>query len=109
VLLPPLATAALPVVPPRFAVAIRPTRNVAVGRAAPVVAGRSLGEFVGIDGYYYRSSDTFSPVSGRTIAQIGMFSHAPVLITQHSDRNNITRIKRSMLNQIQQIQSLGVS
>jgi hypothetical protein len=31
------------------------------------------------------------------------------VITQHSDRNNITRIKKSMLNQIQQIQSLGVS
>jgi hypothetical protein len=32
-----------------------------------------------------------------------------LLVTQRSDRNNITRIKRSMLNQIQQIQSLGVS
>jgi len=65
--------------------------------------------FVGIEGYYYRSSDTFSSVFGRTIAQIHTFSHAPVPVTQRSDRNSITRIKRSMLNQIQQIQSLGVS
>jgi len=65
--------------------------------------------FVGIDGYYYWSSDTFSSVFGRTIAQIRTFSYAPVPVTQRSDRNNITRIKRSMLNQIQQIQSLGVS
>jgi hypothetical protein len=65
--------------------------------------------FVGIEGYYYRSSDTFGSVFSRTIAQIRTFSHAPVPVTQRSDRNNITRIKRSMLNQIQQIQSLGVS
>jgi hypothetical protein len=43
-----------------------------------------------------RCSDTFICVFGRTIAQIRTFSHAPVLITQRSDRNNITRIKSSM-------------
>jgi hypothetical protein len=52
--------------------------------------------FAGIDGYYYRSSDTFSSVFGRTIAQIRTFSNAPLLVTQRSDRNNITRIKSSM-------------
>lgn len=44
--------------------------------------GPSWVNLAGIDGYYYRSSDTFSSVFGRTIAQIRTFSNAPVLITE---------------------------
>ena len=44
--------------------------------------GASWVSMVGIDGYYYRASDTFSSVFGRTIAQIRTFSGAPVLITE---------------------------
>jgi hypothetical protein len=78
VLLPPLATAALLVVPRQWR------------------RGAAWVNFVGIDGYYRRSRDTFSSVFGRTIAQIRTFSNAPALITQRSDRNNITRIQSSM-------------
>jgi beta-mannanase len=39
--------------------------------------GASWVNLVGIDGYYYRSSDTFSSVFSRTIAQIRTFSNAP--------------------------------
>lgn len=44
--------------------------------------GASWVNLVGIDGYYYRSSDTFGSVFGRTIAQIRTFSKAPVLISE---------------------------
>ena len=44
--------------------------------------GASWVNLVGIDGYYYRSSDTFASVFGRTIAQIRTFSNARVLITE---------------------------
>lgn len=38
--------------------------------------------WVGIDGYYYWSRDTFDSVFGTTIAQIRTFSNAPVLIAE---------------------------
>lgn len=44
--------------------------------------GASWVNLVGIDGYYYHSSDTFSSVFGRTIAEIRKFSNAPVLISE---------------------------
>jgi len=37
---------------------------------------------VGIDGYYYRASDTFSSVFGTTIAQVRKFGHDPILISE---------------------------
>lgn len=36
--------------------------------------------WVGIDGYFYFSSDTFASVIGGTLAQIRTFTHAPALI-----------------------------
>ncbi len=38
--------------------------------------------WVGIDGYYYRSSDTFSSVFGKTIAQVRMLTGRPVLLSE---------------------------
>jgi hypothetical protein len=38
--------------------------------------------WVGIDGYYYRPSDTFASVFGRTIAQVRMFTGQPVLLSE---------------------------
>jgi mannan endo-1,4-beta-mannosidase len=38
--------------------------------------------WVGIDGYYFRPSDTFSNVFGRTIDQVRRFTHKPVLLTE---------------------------
>jgi mannan endo-1,4-beta-mannosidase len=38
--------------------------------------------WVGIDGYYYRPSDTFASVFGKTIAQVRMFTGRPVLLSE---------------------------
>jgi len=38
--------------------------------------------WVGIDGYYYRPSDTFATVFGTTIAQVRAFTHKPVLLSE---------------------------
>lgn len=38
--------------------------------------------WVGIDGYYYRSTDTFNSVFGTTIHQIRHFTSAPILISE---------------------------
>lgn len=44
--------------------------------------GASWVDLVGIDGYYYRPTDTYGSVFGRTIAQIRTFTDDPVLITE---------------------------
>jgi Glycosyl hydrolase family 26 len=56
--------------------------------------GAAWVNLVGIDGYYYRSSDTFSSVFGRTIAQIRTFSNAPVLITETAVGNTPDRAQQ---------------
>ena len=38
--------------------------------------------WVGIDGYYYRPSDTFASVFGRTIAAVRAFTGKPVLLSE---------------------------
>ena len=38
--------------------------------------------WVGIDGYYFRPSDTFSSVYGRTIDQVRAFTNKPVLLSE---------------------------
>ena len=38
--------------------------------------------WVGIDGYYYRSSDTFASVFGQTITQVRAFTKKPVLLSE---------------------------
>jgi hypothetical protein len=38
--------------------------------------------WVGIDGYYYRSSDTFATVFGPTITQARELTHKPVLLSE---------------------------
>jgi beta-mannanase len=38
--------------------------------------------WVGIDGYYFRPSDTFASVFGKTIAQVRMFTGQPVLLSE---------------------------
>ena len=42
----------------------------------------SWGYWVGIDGYYYRSSDTFASVFGRTIRQVRNLTTRPVLLSE---------------------------
>jgi mannan endo-1,4-beta-mannosidase len=38
--------------------------------------------WIGIDGYYYRSSDTFRSVFGQTITQVRAFTSKPVLLSE---------------------------
>ena len=44
--------------------------------------GANYVTWVGIDGYYYRPSDTFASVFGRTIAQVREFTAKPVLLSE---------------------------
>jgi mannan endo-1,4-beta-mannosidase len=39
-------------------------------------------DLVGIDGYYYRPSDTFASVFGRTVNQIRAFTQLPILLSE---------------------------
>jgi mannan endo-1,4-beta-mannosidase len=39
---------------------------------------------VGIDGYYYRPSDTFASVFGTTVSQVRQFTREPILISETS-------------------------
>ncbi len=44
--------------------------------------GRHYVTWVGIDGYYYRPSDTFASVFGRTISQVKLFTRKPLLLSE---------------------------
>jgi hypothetical protein len=44
--------------------------------------GANYVNWVGIDGYYYRPSDTFANVFGKTIAQVRQFTDKPVLLSE---------------------------
>ena len=44
--------------------------------------GKQYVNWVGIDGYYYRPSDTFAAVFGSTIAQVRDFTRRPVLLSE---------------------------
>jgi hypothetical protein len=44
--------------------------------------GASYVTWVGIDGYYYTSSDTYQDVFGRTITEVRAFTSDPVLISE---------------------------
>jgi mannan endo-1,4-beta-mannosidase len=55
------------------------------GRTGPVQdwwPGASYVNWVGIDGYYYRPSDTFTSVFGKTIDQVRQFTDKPVLLSE---------------------------
>jgi hypothetical protein len=54
---------------------------------APIVRwwpGAQYVTWVGIDGYYYRPSDTFASVFGKTIAQVRALTTHPVLLSETS-------------------------
>jgi Glycosyl hydrolase family 26 len=44
--------------------------------------GAQYVNWVGIDGYYYDSGDTFASIFGKTIAQVRELSHLPVLVSE---------------------------
>jgi mannan endo-1,4-beta-mannosidase len=49
---------------------------------APWWPGNSYVDWVGIDGYYYKSSYAFAPLFGPTIAKVRGFTHDPILISE---------------------------
>jgi mannan endo-1,4-beta-mannosidase len=44
--------------------------------------GAQYVSWVGIDGYYYRPSDTFASIFGETLAQVRAFTSQPVLLSE---------------------------
>jgi Glycosyl hydrolase family 26 len=54
------------------------------GPAASWWPGAAYVTWVGIDGYYYRPSDTFASVFGQTIAQVREFTGKPLLLSETS-------------------------
>jgi hypothetical protein len=61
------------------------TINAELSSTGPIASwwpGAGYVTWVGIDGYYYRSSDTFASVFGRTITQTRELTHKPVLLSE---------------------------
>jgi len=56
--------------------------EVGTGPIARWWPGAQYVSWVGIDGYYYRPSETFSSIFGQTIAQVRMFTSKPVLLSE---------------------------
>lgn len=54
-------------------------------RTGPIASwwpGAGYVTWVGVDGYYYRRSDTFARIFGKTIEQVRAFSRKPVLLSE---------------------------
>jgi Glycosyl hydrolase family 26 len=51
-------------------------------------------DLVGIDGYYYRASDTFTSVFGQTLDEIRTFTRAPVIIAEVGIGPNPSRVSQ---------------
>jgi glycosyl hydrolase family 26 len=66
--------------------------------------------WVGIDGYYYRPSDTFASVFGQTIAQVRDFTSKPVLLSETAvgpDADQVVKIG-DLFNGMRQYGTLGL-
>jgi len=50
--------------------------------------------WVGIDGYYFRSSDTFNSVFGTTIRQVRQFTKKPILLSETAVGPNMNRFAK---------------
>jgi Glycosyl hydrolase family 26 len=58
--------------------------RVGTGAVAAWWPGAAYVTWVGIDGYYFRPSDTFASVFGRTIGQVRIFTDKPILLSETS-------------------------
>jgi mannan endo-1,4-beta-mannosidase len=61
------------------------TINTGLPRSGPVARwwpGSAYVTWVGVDGYFYRPSDTFTSVFGTTIGQVRTFTRKPVLLAE---------------------------
>ncbi len=70
-----------------------------IGPAASWWPGAQYVTWVGIDGYYYRPSDTFASVFGKTINQVRAFTSKPILLSE-------TAVGPSVNNEFNKIQDL---
>lgn len=68
--------------------------NVASGSLRQWWPGAAWVNWVGVDGYYYRRTDSFGSVFGQTIAQTRGFSSAPVLIAETGVGGNPARVRQ---------------
>jgi Glycosyl hydrolase family 26 len=82
-------------------------------KTAPIASwwpGQAYVTWVGIDGYYFRPSDTFSSVFGRTISQVQRITTRPILLSEtavgpSTDRlGNIT----NLFNGLAKYKTLGL-
>jgi hypothetical protein len=72
--------------------------------------GASYVSWVGIDGYYFRPSDTFAGVFGRTIDQVRAFTDKPVLLSETAvgpDAGQFAKIG-NLFDGMQQDDTLGL-
>jgi hypothetical protein len=56
--------------------------DAAHGPVPPWWPGSQWVDWVGIDGYYFRPTDTFNRIFGTTISLVRGFTHAPILIAE---------------------------
>jgi mannan endo-1,4-beta-mannosidase len=56
--------------------------------------GAAWVDWTGIDGYYFRATDTFGSVFGSTIALIRTFSNAPLLLAETAVGTTVTRVSQ---------------
>jgi hypothetical protein len=80
------------------------------GPAASWWPGAQYVNWVGIDGYYYRPSDTFARVFGKTIDQVRAFSAKPVLLSETAvgpDAGQAVKIK-NLFAGMRQYKTLGL-
>jgi Glycosyl hydrolase family 26 len=72
--------------------------------------GSSYVTWVGIDGYYFRPSDTFASVFGRTIHQVRAFTSKPVLLSETAVGPNAGQFLKitDLFDGMQQYGTLGL-
>jgi mannan endo-1,4-beta-mannosidase len=72
--------------------------------------GANFVTWVGIDGYYYRPSDTFMSVFGRTIDQVRTFSHKPILLSETAVGPAAGQLEKiqDLFHGMQQYKTLGL-
>ncbi len=72
--------------------------------------GGSYVTWVGIDGYYYRPTDSFGSVFGKTIAEVRLLTHKPVLLSETAVGQIAGQAAKigELFAGIQQYQTLGL-
>jgi hypothetical protein len=72
--------------------------------------GAQYVSWVGVDGYYFRPSDTFATVFGRTIGQVRAFTDKPVLLSETAVGPDVSQFAKisNLFDGIRQVDALGL-